>query len=174
MVLTTVEFGQIAQAMGLFVLGCAIVTGVAFVQNWGWRFRLVGVTLFSVVLTVGLFALSLTPLTKEVVAGATSYRTVYDRFGSEAVIAVAPTITSPELALTLEQAAARLFSTGRINNGTDTFTIRARTIVHPRPGVSEPLYLGYWQQSLRLRSDPDRVLHIDPDQFNRLQTFLNP
>ncbi|PLS68315.1 MAG: hypothetical protein CV045_08610 [Cyanobacteria bacterium M5B4] len=172
--LTTVEFGQIAQGMGLFVLACAILTGIAFVRNWGWRFRMVGVTLFSVVLTAGLFALSLTPLTKEVVAGAVPYKTVYDRFGTEAVIAVAPTISPEELALTLEQAAARLFSTGRINNGTDKFTIRARTIVHPRPGVSEPLYLGYWQQSLRLRTDPDRVLNINQTNFNRLQSFVNP
>ncbi len=173
MVLTTVEFGQIAQGMGLFVFGCAILTGVAFVKNWGWRFRMVGVTLFSVVLTVGLFALSLTPLTKEVVPGAMPYKTVYDRFGSLVVIAVAPTITPDELSLTLEQAAARLFSTGRINNGTDTLTVRARTIVHPRPGVSEPIYLGSWQQSLRQRSDPDRVLEINKDNFNRLQSLLN-
>jgi hypothetical protein len=174
MVLTTVEFGQIAQGMGLFVLVCAILTGIAFVKNWGWRFRMVGVTLFSVVLTVGLFALSLTPVTKEVVAGAAPYKTVYDRFGTVAVIAVAPTITPTELALTLEQAAARLFSPGRTNNGDDTLTIYARTIVHPRPGVSEPLYLGFWQQSLRRRTDPDRVLEIYTDRFNLLQSLLNP
>ncbi len=174
MVLTTAEFGQIAQGMGLFVLGCAILTGIAFVKKWGWRFRMVGVTLFSVVLTVGLFALSLTPLTKEVVAGAVAYKTVYDRFGTDAVIAVAPTITPAELELTLQQAAVRLFSTGRVNNGTDTFTIRARTIVHPRPGVSEPLYLGYWQQSLRRPSDPDRILSINEANFNRLKSLVNP
>ncbi|MCS6958804.1 MAG: Ycf51 family protein [Pseudanabaenaceae cyanobacterium SKYGB_i_bin29] len=168
MVLTTVEFGQIAQGMGLFVLGCAILTGVAFVKNWGWRFRMVGVTLFSVVLTGGLFALSLTPLTKEVVPGAAPYKTVYDRFGAEAVIAVAPTITPAELALTLEQAAARLFSSGRTS---DTLTVYARTIVHPRPGVSKPLYLGYWQQSLRQRNDPDRILYINDANFARLQSL---
>jgi hypothetical protein len=171
MLLSPSEFGLIAQAMGIFVLGCALVTGIAFTQGWGWRFRAVGVTAFSLVLTVGLFALSLAPITPTVVTGAVHYRVVYDRNGAEAVIAVSNDITPEQLSATLREAAANLFSLGRNAYGRDNLTIRARTVVHPQEGLTQPLYLGQIVRSLHQRDDPHMVLTVDDHAFAILQQF---
>ncbi len=160
MLLSPSEFGQLAEAMGAFVALTALITAIAFWRQWGWRFRMVGVTLFSVVLTVGLFALSLEPITRTSVAGAVPYKVVYDRFSTQVVVAVSPTITADALEATLRQAGANLFSSGRSAQGQTQLTIRARTVVHPRPGLSKPIYLGQIKRSLRLRDDPNQSVEI--------------
>ena len=174
MLFTPAEFGTIAQGMGIFVLACALVTGVAFTQGWSWRFRAVGVTSFSVVLTVGLFALSLAPITPTKITGAVKYRVVYDRNSSSAVISVSPDITPDQLKATLVQASANLFSLGRNGEGKNTLTIRARTVIHPQPEVSQPVYLGSIERSLRLRDDPHQVIHIDDQAFATLHQYHAP
>jgi hypothetical protein len=120
-------------------IACGILAGLAFVFQWGLRFRLVGVTGFMGVLTGGLFALSLFPFTRTAIPGAVPYTVVFDNGGGQAVIAVAPSITESALEATLQQAAADLFSYGRVGA---RLTVRARTIVHPQPGTSQPLTLG--------------------------------
>ncbi len=165
MPLTPTQFGQLAQGMGAFVLVCALITGVAFAKQWGWRFRFVGVTLFSVVLTVGLFALSLNPIVRSSVPGAIPYKVVFDRSGPEVTITVPAGISVETLDATLRQAASNLFSPGRNGRGKDTVTIRARTVVHVRDGVSQPVYVGEVVRSLRLREDPNMVVSIFPDQL---------
>jgi len=168
MSLTPALFGQLAQAMGVFVLTCALITGLAISQQWSWRYRMVGVTLFSVVLVVGLFSLSFEPITRSSVQGSIPYKLIYDRFGSRATIAVAPTISHDQLESTLKQASSNLFSSGRNNQGEKQLTIYARTIVHPRQGVSRPIYLGYVKRSLNLRDDPDLEVAIFDDRFTEL------
>ncbi|OIP74863.1 MAG: hypothetical protein AUK48_08920 [Oscillatoriales cyanobacterium CG2_30_44_21] len=168
MSLTPALFGQLSQGMGVFVLACALVTGLAVSQQWSWRYRMVGVTLFSVVLVVGLFSLSFEPITRSSVQGAVPFKLVYDRFGSRATIAVAPSIAYDELEATLKQAGSNLFSSGRINQGDKQLTIYARTIVHPRDGVSQPIYLGYVKRSLTLRNDPDLEVKVFDDKFAEL------
>jgi hypothetical protein len=170
MPLTPELFGQLSQGMGIFVLFCALLTGVAFVSNWGWRFRLVGVTSFCVVLTIGLFALSLAPLTTKEISGAAPYSVVYDRLGTEAVITVKPDITPEQLEATLKQAAFRLFTSGRGSDGgrSDRLRIRARTVLHPQPGVSQPLYIGEIKRSLRVREDDNMQITLYPDQLAQL------
>jgi hypothetical protein len=160
MLLSPSEFGQLAEAMGAFVALAALITAVAFWQQWGWRFRMVGVTLFSVVLTVGLFALSLEPITRTSITGAVPYKVVYDRSSNQVVVAVRPTITASELEATLRQAGANLFSSGRSAQGQTQLIVRARTVVHPRPGLSKPIYLGQIKRSLRLRNDPNQSVEI--------------
>ena len=169
MSLTTTEFGLLAQGMGVFVLVCALITGIAFARSWSWRFRFVGVTSFSVVLTAGLFALSITPFIVPTVTGAVPYDIVFDRFGPEAVITVSPKITTEQLDATLRQASNRLFSTGRNSqNTTDQLTIRARTVLHLRPGVSQPLYIGEVKRSLRRRDDPKMEVQIFQDELAKI------
>jgi len=114
---------------------------VAFLVRWGIRFRLVGVTGFLLVLTGGLFGLSLGLFKNVQVPGSVPYSVVYDNGGTNSVISVAGDISPSELEATLKQAANRLFSYGRIS-GESELVIRARTLVHPQPGVSQPLYLG--------------------------------
>jgi len=168
MTLTPALFGQLAQAMGIFVLVCALITGLAVAFKWSWRYRMVGVTLFSVVLVVGLFSLSFEPITRTATQGSVPFKLVYDRFGPKATIAVAPTITPEQLKLTLEQASSNLFSFGRNNQGEEQLTIYARTVVHPREGLSKPVYLGFVKRSLSLRNDPNIEIEIFTNKFTEL------
>jgi hypothetical protein len=171
---TPQEFGLIAQGMGCFVLVSALVTGVAFTQGWTWRFRAVGVTAFSVVLTVGLFALSLAPITPTTIVGAVKYKVVYDRNASEAVISVSNQITPTQLEATLRQASANLFSLGRNGGSKNNLIIRARTVIHPQPEATQPLYLGQIERSLRLRDDPQQKVTIYPEAFITLASWVRP
>ncbi len=170
MSLTPALFGQLAQGMGIFVLACALVTGLAVARQWSWRYRMVGVTLFSVVLVVGLFSLSFEPITRSSVTGALPFKLVYDRFGPAATIAVAPTITPEQLELTLQQASSNLFSSGRNTQGEEKLTIYARTVIHPQAGLSKPLYLGRAKRSLTLRNDPNVEVEIFLDKFAELSS----
>ena len=168
MLLTPALFGQLAQAMGIFVLVCALITGLAVAFNWSWRYRMVGATLFSVVLVVGLFSLSFEPITRTATEGAVPFKLVYDRFGPQATIAVAPTITPEQLQATLQQASNNLFSSGRNNQGASQLTIYARTVVHPREGLSKPVYLGFVKRSMTLRDDPNVEVKVFTDKFAEL------
>jgi len=168
MSLTPALFGQLAQAMGIFVLVCALITGLAVTFKWSWRYRMVGATLFSVVLVVGLFSLSFEPITRSSIEGSVPFKLVYDRFGPHATIAVAPTITPEQLENTLKQASSNLFSSGRNGQGESQLTIYARTVIHPREGVSKPIYLGRVKRSLSLRNDPNIEVDVFADKFAEL------
>jgi Protein of function (DUF2518) len=150
------------------MLACGVVAGLAFVFKWGFRFRLVGVTSFMGVLTVGLFALTLMPLSQTVVPGAGKYSLVYDTGAANVVIAVPPTLTKESLEATLKQAAGNLFSTGRSGQGNTQLLIRARTVIHPEAGVSVPLYLGQIQRSLSQRNDSEMVITVFDENLARL------
>jgi hypothetical protein len=165
MLLTPALFGQLAQAMGVFVLVCTLITGLALAFEWSWRYRMVGATLFSVVLVVGLFSLSFEPITRSPIEGSVPYKLIYDRFGPQATIAVAPTITPDQLSSTLKQASSNLFSSGRNAQGEAQLTIYARAIVHLREGVSKPVYLGFVKRSMNLRNDPNIQVEIFADRF---------
>ncbi len=162
------DFLTYTQWSGLSVLIFAGLAALAFWQQWGIRFRLVGITGFMGVLTVGLFALSLVPLTRTVVPGAARYTLVYDIGANQVVIAVAPTLSPAAVEATLRQAAGDLFSPGRLGGPSNQLTIRARTLVHPEPGVSQPLYLGTVQRSLQVREDPNLQLTLDQDHLAQL------
>ncbi len=165
---TTADFLVFAQWSGIATLVFAALAVLSFLVKWGIRFRLVGVTGFMAVLTVGLFALSLVPFTRTVIPGAVRFSTVYDSGATQAVIAVPPTITVSELDATLRQAANDLFSPGRLGRRDDKLTIRARAILHPEPGVSEPLYLGQVRRSLTEREDDQMVIELIPEHLAKL------
>ncbi|MBO0348741.1 Ycf51 family protein [Phormidium pseudopriestleyi FRX01] len=167
--LTTAEFFIAFKWAGILTLVSGFLGLLGFLLKWGVRFRLVGITGFMAVLTGGLFALSLVPLTRVQVPGALHYARVYDNDGSQTVIALPPTITESELELTLRQAANNLFSQGRFSSaGENQLTIRARTIVHPEPGLSKPLFLGQVKRSLGVRDDENMEIEIYADQFSEL------
>lgn len=158
--------------------GCGILAGilllttlVLWLRQSERRFAFFGYTAFSVVLTAGCFALTLTPITRPVVAGAAPYTTVYDQGSNRAVIAVSPDITPAQLELTLRQAASNLFSSGRFSQGSPVLTITARTVVHPAPGISEPIVLGSLQQSLMRRQDPEAHIEIFGGAFDHLEAI---
>jgi len=165
---TTADFLTFTQWAGILTLACGALTLLGFMFKWGLRFRMVGATGFLVVLTGGLFALSLVPLSRTVIPGAVPYSLVYDNGGNQTVIAVAPQITESELEATLRQAASNLYSYGRLGGVDNQLTIRARTILHPKANVSLPLFLGQVKRSLSVRDDEQMVIDIYPENFAQL------
>lgn len=169
------SFGQYAQWSAIATVVFIVLTLISFLRKFGFRFRLIGATGFMGVLTFGLFTLSLmSSLTRVAIPNAARYSLVYDLGGRETVIAVAPDITEPQLEATLEQAAYDLFSPGRLAGTEAKLLIRARTVLHPSEGTSEPLFLGQVKRSLTLREDPNMEFQIFANRFKRLpQDNLN-
>jgi hypothetical protein len=165
---STQQLLQWTQWCGYGTLAIALLTLVAWFAQWGFKFRLVGVTGFMGVLTVGLFGLSLGLYSRPAIEGAVKFVRVYDTGGNQVVISVPNSVTESTLDATLRQAAADLFSSGRLAGQDGTLTIRARTVVHPQPGVSQPLYLGQVQRSLSLRDDPNMAVQLYPGQVAQL------
>jgi hypothetical protein len=150
----------------------AVLTLIAWSRQSNWRFALVGYTAFCLVLTAGCWGLSLGPIMPTTIAGAAHYKTVYDRGADQAVIAVDPTITPEELTPTLLQASRNLLTSGRYSSSSTFFTVRARTVIHPQPGVSIPLYLGQTQQPLlRGTQITDPEVAIFSEGFKQLQAY---
>ncbi len=162
-------FFALATQVGLGLAGLlALLTLLAWLRNWPWKFSLVGYTAFTLVLTGGCFALSLGPIFRSRIPGAAPYTTVYDQGAERAVIAVSPDITPEQLILTLKQAASDLASSGRFSTGSPVFTLQARTVIHPEPGVSEPLLLGTLQQPLGKQQQQQQI-RLEEEAFARLQ-----
>ena len=121
------------------------------------------------VLTAGVFGLGLGLFNRVEVPGAVRYSRVYDDGGTQIVIAVASEVTPTELEATLQQAAADLFSPGRAGRPDQRLTIRARALIHPEPGVSEPIYLGQVRRSNFERDDNNFQIDVYPERFAHLQ-----
>jgi dolichyl-phosphate-mannose--protein O-mannosyl transferase len=151
------DFATYTQWSGILTILFLVLTVLAFLFQWGLRFRLVGVTGFMVVLTIGIFGLSLGLFDRPQVSGAVHFARVYDNGTNQIVITVPPTINKSELEATLKQAANNFFSYGRTG---ETLTIRARTIIHPQPGSSKPLYLGQIKRSLLNREGENFQVEI--------------
>jgi hypothetical protein len=166
--LPTAQIFIFAQWSGYFTLFCAALAVLGWILQWGFRFRLVGVTGFMAVLTGGLFALSLGLYDRPQVPGAVKFSRVYDTGATQVVIAIPITITESELDATLRQAAADLYSPGRLSQGEGKMTIRARVLLHPEPGISQPIYLGQIQRSLSSREDSSMVVEIYSDKLAQL------
>jgi hypothetical protein len=166
---TTTDFLQYSQWSGITTIALAALTILALLFKWGLRFRLVGATGFMLVLTAGLFSLSLVPLSRTVIPGAARYTLVYDNGSNQAVIATSPDITPTQLEATLRQAASNLYSYGRMGSGgNNSLTIRARTVLHPEPGISTPVYLGKVERTLVTREDPQMLVEVFLDKFPQL------
>ncbi|AFY31498.1 Ycf51 family protein [Calothrix sp. PCC 7507] len=167
--LTTADFFRYTQWSGIATLVFAVLTALGLIFKWGIRFRLVGATGFMLVMTGGLFSLSLVPLSRTVIPGAAKFTLVYDNGSTHAVIATSPQITPTQLEATLRQASSNLYSSGRLGSREENqLTVRARTIIHPEPGVSVPVYLGQIKRSLTNRQDPEVKVEIYPEKFAQL------
>jgi hypothetical protein len=160
-----------SQWAGILTAALAVLTVLAFFLKWGFRFRLVGVTSFMGVIAISIFGLGLGLFTRTEIPGAVRYSLVYDTGGAQTVITVPPTIAPSELEATMRQAAADLYSPGRSGRGKDYMTIRVRTIVHPEPGVSQPLFLGEVRRSLAKQDDEKMAIDIFPERVAALQKY---
>lgn len=166
--LDTAEVLSYSKWFGLLTLVCGGITVLGFILKWGIRFRLVGVTAFMGVLTGGVIGLGLGLFNRTEVPDAVRYTRVFDNGAREIVIAVTPEITQTQLEATLQEAASNLFSPGRVGRSDQFLTIRARTVIHPEPGVSEPLYLGEVKRSIYQREDNNQQIQIFPESLAKL------
>lgn len=166
--ISTADFLKYCQWSGIVTLAFAVVTIVALIAKWGFKFRLVGATGFMGVLTAGLFGLSLVPIVHTNVPGALHYSLIYDNGSDRATIVVAPPVTETGLDATLRQAAADLYSYGRSGSIDRQLKVRARTTIHPRPGLSEPLVLGEVTRSLGGGEDSELTIRIDRDNLAKV------
>ncbi|MEO1134696.1 MAG: Ycf51 family protein [Cyanobacteria bacterium J06639_1] len=163
-----------AASVGAIAAGLLLVaTVVLWLRQSKWRFAFVGYTAFTIVLSTGLWALSLGPIVRTSIPGAARYTVVYDRGSDRASIAVSQSITPEQLDLTLQQAASNLYSSGRYSSDTNVLTIRARTVLHPEAGVTEALELGKVTRSLGRRNDPDLNVRVNKAAFERLQSLAS-
>ncbi|MBD2327745.1 Ycf51 family protein [Alkalinema sp. FACHB-956] len=165
--LSTEQLTQVAQWLGIATIALAGLATLAFALQWSFRFRMVGVASFTGVLTAGVFALSLAWYQRPEVPGAVPFSRVFDNSTDQVVIAVPSTITPEQLEATLQQASFDLYSPGRTSPD-GTMTIRARTILHPQPGLSQPVYLGVVRRSMGVRNDVNQQIEIDRDTLVNL------
>jgi hypothetical protein len=164
-----IDFATYTQWSGYLTNSALILTILAFALKWGFRFRFVGITGFMAVLTIGLFGLSLGLFSRTDVPGAVRFIRVYDNGANQVVISVPPTITETELRATLLQASNDYFSYGRGSRAGDkNLTVRARTMLHPKPGVSEPIYLGQARSALGIEKEGGIDIEISKKSFAKL------
>ena len=163
-----IDFLSVAKWIGIGTLVFGAIAFLAFWLQWGIRFRLVGVTGFMAVLTAGLYALVLGLSVHTTVPGSVRYSLVYDDSATRTAIAVPPSITESELEATLQEAAENIFSYGRLGRGTGEFVVRARTVVHPEPGLSQILYLGSAKRLSDASGDEEIQIEIDRESLGQL------
>ena len=99
--------------LGIAAGGLLLITIVAFVARWGFRFRLVGVTSFTVLLSLSCLAFAVSYAPRLLVDGAVSVPVVFDN-GSDLVVAAAPADLAAEtFGPSVEQVARNLRGSGR-------------------------------------------------------------
>jgi len=166
--LSTLQLLTIGRWSGYLTIFCAVLMLLGLILKWSFRFRLVGITGFMGVLTGGIFALGLGLIDRPQIPGAVRFARVFDTGATQVVIAVPAQITETELDATLRQAAIDVYSPGRLSQRGIKMTIRARTVLHPKPGVSQPLYLGQVERSLIASDDEQLSVEIYRDKLAQL------
>ncbi len=120
-------------------LGLLFLTLISFIAGWGFKFRLIGATVFCFLLVASAFTFLESYQAPVVIEGAKHPPVVYDN-GTNMVIAQAPDDFPIEsIQPTLEEIARNLKGGGR--NGSNV-TVRLRKLVPLRDGVSKPEVLG--------------------------------
>ena len=133
LLLTAGEWLGVASAVLL------LLTVVAFVVRWGIRFRLVGVTSFTVLLSLSCLAFAVSYAPRQLVEGAVSVPVAFDN-GTDLVIAAAPADLDPAaFGPSVQQVALNLRGSGR---GTQLVEVRLRRVEATAPGTDTPVVLA--------------------------------
>ncbi|KGG12284.1 MULTISPECIES: Ycf51 family protein [Prochlorococcus] len=120
-------------------LGLAAITIISFLIGWNFKFRLVGATVFTLLLSGSCWAFSESYTPPTVVEGAIYTPIVYDN-GYDLVVAQASEdFPNESTQVSLEQIAGNLKGGGR--NGANVH-VRIRKIESLEPGISKPVILG--------------------------------
>jgi hypothetical protein len=132
---------QAGQWLGAAGGALALLTVAAFLARWGVRFRLVGITSFTVLLAVSCLAFSVSYTPRIAVEGAVPVPIVYDN-GGDLVVAAAPTDLAAEaVAPSLEQLARNVRGRGRTSPDGQV-RVRLRRLEPAADGASRPVLLG--------------------------------
>ena len=127
-------------------LGLGGLTIVAFLAGWGLRFRLVGVSSFTLLLAVSSWAFAVSYQPPVVVDGAIRAPIVFDNGNDLVVAQVKPNLDPITVEATLEQLAGNLRGSGR---GSNVVTVRLRALQPMADGVSQPVILGETERDFR-------------------------
>ena len=118
----------------------AVLTLIAYLARWGFRFRLVGVTSFTALLAVSCLAFAVSYTPRVSLEGAVSVPVVYDN-GSDLVIAAAPADLPPSaFAPSVQQVAENLRGSGR-SSADGLVHVRLRRVEAQQDGLSKPVVL---------------------------------
>ena len=145
-------------------LALGLLTLLAFLLRWGVRFRLVGVTIFTLLLSVSCWSFKESYSPPIAIEGSLYLPTVYDN-GGDLVVAQAPN-DFPEEAIkpSLEQIAENL--KGGSRNGSKV-TVRIRKLESNDRGISEPIILG------EVISDPIQNKIVYKEQIKPVSQDIN-
>ena len=125
--------------LGVASAALLLLTLVAFVVRWGIRFRLVGVTSFTVLLSLSCLAFAVSYAPRQLVEGAVSVPVVFDN-GTDLVVAAAPADLDPAaFGPSVQQVALNLRGSGR---GTQLVEVRLRRVEATAPGTDTPVVLA--------------------------------
>ena len=125
--------------LGWSGLALGLLTVVAFVAGWGLRFRLVGVSSFTLLLSVSCWAFAVSYTQPVRIEGAVRVPVVFDN-GDALVVAQAPAdMPMSAVTPTLEQLAGNLRGAGRSSR---TVQVRLRAVQPDGDGRSRPVILG--------------------------------
>ena len=118
-----------------------VLTVIGFVVRWGVRFRLVGVTSFTLLLAISCLAFAVSYVPRVSVPGARSVPVVYDN-GTDLVVAAAPDDLAPEaIRPTLEELTRNVHGSGRTSDD-GRVHVRLRRLEPAGEGASRPVVLG--------------------------------
>ena len=132
--------------LGWSGLALGVLTIVAFLANWGLRFRLVGVSGFTLLLAVSCWAFAVSYTPPVVVEGAIRAPVVFDNGNDLVVAQVPPDLDSSTVEATLQQLAGNLRGSGR---GSNVVTVRLRALKPINDGLSQPVILGETERDFR-------------------------
>ena len=125
--------------LGWSGLALVMLTLVAFLASWGLRFRLVGVSSFTLLLAVSCWAFGVSYTPPVVIEGAVRAPIVFDN-GNDLVVAQASVdLDDAAVGATLEQLAGNLRGSGRASS---SVVVRLRGIRQASDGLGRPIILG--------------------------------
>ncbi len=134
----------------------ALLTGAGFLARWGIRFRLVGITSFTALLSLSCLAFSVSYSPRVSVAGAVVAPVVFDNGGALVIAAAPDGLAAESWGPTAEQVARNLRGSGRTSDG-GLVTVRLRRIDPVEAGTARPVVLAESVRNLADGSVSTRV-----------------
>ena len=125
--------------LGWSGLALVMLTLVAFLASWGLRFRLVGVSSFTLLLAVSCWAFGVSYTPPVVIEGAVRAPIVFDNGNDLVVAQAAVDLDDAAVGATLEQLAGNLRGSGRASS---SVVVRLRGIRQASDGLGRPVILG--------------------------------